>query len=106
MGLGHHTLPESRINQRGGPHGPLTLEYRNRGFKKSATAGTPTTSTNIQTTPFGLLAVDEGGNTTSFTAFYHRNLKPAVRTVYDTLQIARMMVSDAYEGHLPRPRAH
>ena len=26
-----------------------------------------------------------------------------MRTVYDTLQIARMMVSDAYEGHLPRP---
>ena len=40
-----------------------------------------------------------------FTAFYHRNLKPAVRTVYDTLQIARMMVSDPYEGPLPRPRA-
>jgi hypothetical protein len=33
-----------------------------------------------------------------FMAFYQRNLKPAVRWAYDTLQIARMMVAQLYHG--------
>jgi hypothetical protein len=31
-----------------------------------------------------------------FTAFYHRNLKPALRCAYDTLQIARMFSAELY----------
>jgi len=33
-----------------------------------------------------------------FMLFYRRNLKPAVRAAYDTLQISRMMVAQLYEG--------
>ena len=33
-----------------------------------------------------------------FMAFYHRNLKPAVRGAYDTLQIVRMIIAELYEG--------
>lgn len=33
-----------------------------------------------------------------FMAFYQRNLKPAVRRAYDTLQIARMILSQLYQG--------
>ena len=33
-----------------------------------------------------------------FMAFYHRNLKPAARLAYDTLQIFRMMLVELYQG--------
>lgn len=39
-----------------------------------------------------------------FAAFYRRNLKPAVRNAYDTLQIARMMSAELYERLAERCR--
>jgi hypothetical protein len=33
-----------------------------------------------------------------FAAFYHRNLKPAVQSAYDSLQIVRMMLVELYQG--------
>lgn len=39
-----------------------------------------------------------------FAAFYHRNLKPAVRTAYDSLQIARMMLAELYARLPIHPR--
>jgi hypothetical protein len=33
-----------------------------------------------------------------FAVFYRRNLKPAVRRDYDTLQIARMISAELYGG--------
>ena len=40
-----------------------------------------------------------------FTVFYRRNLKPAVRTAYDMLQIARMITAELYEGLANRAHA-
>ena len=40
-----------------------------------------------------------------FHAFYRRNLKPAVRQAYDTLQIVRMITAELYERLTARPRA-
>ena len=40
-----------------------------------------------------------------FTIFYRRNLKPAVRKAYDTLQIARMISAELYDGLASRARA-
>jgi hypothetical protein len=40
-----------------------------------------------------------------FAAFYRRNLKPALRATYDTLQIARLMCVELYESLPIRPRA-
>lgn len=40
-----------------------------------------------------------------FTIFYGRNLKPAVRMAYDTLQIGRMITAQLYEGMAHRARA-
>ncbi len=39
-----------------------------------------------------------------FMAFYHRNLKPAARKAYDTLQIARMVLAELYESLSTRCR--
>ena len=38
-------------------------------------------------------------------AFYRRNLKPALRMAYDTLQIARLMCAELYESLPIQPRA-
>ena len=38
-----------------------------------------------------------------FTAFYHRNLKPAVRAVYDTLHMARQILNELCVGVPPHP---
>lgn len=40
-----------------------------------------------------------------FAAFYRRNLKPALRAAYDTLQIARLMCAELYESLPIQPRA-
>ena len=40
-----------------------------------------------------------------FAAFYRRNLKPALRAAYDTLQIARLMYAELYESLPIQPRA-
>lgn len=40
-----------------------------------------------------------------FAVFYRRNLKPAVRKAYDTLQIAKMISAELYAGLLNRVRA-
>jgi hypothetical protein len=39
-----------------------------------------------------------------FMIFYRRNLKPAVREAYDSLQIARMIVAQLYQGLAGQPR--
>lgn len=38
-------------------------------------------------------------------AFYHRDLKPAVRAAHDGLQIARMMLAELHAGLPIHPRA-
>jgi hypothetical protein len=40
-----------------------------------------------------------------FAAFYRRNLKPALRAAYDTLQIARLICAELYETLPIQPRA-
>ena len=40
-----------------------------------------------------------------FHTFYRRNLKPAVRQAYDTLQIGRMITAELYQRLANRPRA-
>ena len=40
-----------------------------------------------------------------FTVFYRWNLKPAVRTAYDTHQIGRMITAELYDGLANRARA-
>jgi hypothetical protein len=40
-----------------------------------------------------------------FAAFYRRNLKPALRAAYDTLQIAQLMCAELYESLPIQPRA-
>ena len=40
-----------------------------------------------------------------FSVFYRRNLNPAVRRAYDTLQIARLISAELYDGLASRARA-
>jgi len=40
-----------------------------------------------------------------FAAFYRRNLKPALRAAQDTLQIARLILSELYQDLLPQCRS-